>query len=36
MEYWEELMPIFLSSSKDKTGKDDILAYIHNINQSLN
>ncbi|QTY26697.1 ribosome biogenesis GTP-binding protein YihA/YsxC [Flavobacterium sp. CS20] len=36
MEYWEELMPIFLSSSKDKTGKDDILDYIHNINQSLN
>ncbi len=35
MEYWQELMPIFLSSSKDKTGKDDISAYIHNINQSL-
>lgn len=35
MEYWEELMPIFLSSSKDKTGKDEILVYIQNINQSL-
>jgi len=35
MEYWEELMPVFLSSSKDKTGKDEILDYIHNINQSL-
>ncbi|NBC58129.1 MAG: YihA family ribosome biogenesis GTP-binding protein [Bacteroidetes bacterium] len=36
MEYWEELMPIFLSSSKDKTGKDEILDYIQNINKSLN
>ncbi len=35
MEYWEELMPLFISSSLDKTGKDDILAYIGNINQSL-
>jgi GTP-binding protein len=35
MEYWEELMPVFMSSSVDKTGKDDILAYIGNINQSL-
>lgn len=35
MEYWEELMPIFLSSSKDKTGKENILAYIQNINQSM-
>ncbi|MBS3738492.1 ribosome biogenesis GTP-binding protein YihA/YsxC [Mesohalobacter halotolerans] len=35
MEYWEELMPIFLSSSKDKTGKDEILDYIQNINKSL-
>ncbi len=35
MEYWEELMPIFLSSSKDKTGKEDIINYIQNINQSL-
>jgi GTP-binding protein len=36
MEYWEELMPIFLSSSKNKTGKDEILDYIQNINKSLN
>ena len=36
MEYWEELMPIFLSSSKGKTGKDEILDYIQNINKSLN
>lgn len=35
MEYWQELMPIFLSSSKDKTGRDEILSYIGNINQGL-
>lgn len=35
MEYWQELMPIFLSSSKDKTGRDEILNYIGNINQGL-
>lgn len=35
MEYWEELMPIFLSSSKDKTGRDEILSYIGSINQGL-
>lgn len=36
MEYWEELMPIFLSSSIDKTGKENILSYIGEINQNLN
>jgi GTP-binding protein len=35
MEYWEELMPTFISSSKDNTGKDDILKSIQDINQSL-
>lgn len=35
MEYWEELMPTFISSSKDQTGRDDILKYIENINQNL-
>lgn len=35
MEYWQELMPLFLSSSKDKTGRDEILNYIGNINQEL-
>lgn len=35
MEYWEELMPIFISSSKDKTGREDILEYINNINLNL-
>lgn len=36
MEYWDELMPIFLSSSIDKTGKENILSYIGEINQDLN
>jgi GTP-binding protein len=35
MEYWVELMPQFISSSKDKTGRDDILKYIGNINQNI-
>lgn len=35
MKYWEELMPIFISSSKDKTGREDILEYINNINLNL-
>ena len=35
MEYWVELMPQFISSSKDKTGRDDILKYIGNINQTI-
>lgn len=28
LEYWEDLPPIFLSSSKTSKGKDDILNYI--------
>ncbi|WKN32291.1 ribosome biogenesis GTP-binding protein YihA/YsxC [Porifericola rhodea] len=27
---WEELPPIFVTSSVDSTGKEDILEYIHN------
>ncbi|MDD2960849.1 MAG: ribosome biogenesis GTP-binding protein YihA/YsxC [Muribaculaceae bacterium] len=32
---WEELPPIFLSSSEDQRGKEEILAYIESINKSL-
>ncbi|MCH5225778.1 MAG: YihA family ribosome biogenesis GTP-binding protein [Muribaculaceae bacterium] len=32
---WEELPPIFLTSSEDKRGKEDLLQYIENINKSL-
>lgn len=35
MQTWEVLMPTFVSSSKDNTGKDDILKYIGSINQNL-
>jgi len=35
METWEELMPLFISSSKNKTGREDILNYIQNINQNI-
>lgn len=34
-EDWEELPPLFLSSSKTGMGRDDILNYIDRVNQSL-
>ena len=35
MKYWEELPPIFMSSSVDRRGRDEILDYIDSINKSL-
>ena len=35
METWEELPPSFISSSANKTGREDILNYIQSINESL-
>lgn len=35
-QFWDELPPVFLSSAKNQTGKDDILNYIHHVNESLN
>lgn len=35
LETWEELPPIFYSSSEKREGRDDILGYIEEINQSL-
>lgn len=32
---WDELPPIFITSSEDKTGKDSLLDYISEINESL-
>ena len=32
---WEELPPVFRSSSKDKTGREEILGYIGTILQTL-
>ena len=34
-EQWEELPPYFVSSSEKGTGRDEILNYIDEINQSL-
>ena len=35
LETWEELPPIFETSSQDGRGRDEILAYIEEINRSL-
>lgn len=35
LEKWEELPPIFLSSSEKREGKEEILDYIETINSSL-
>ena len=35
-EVWEELPPIFLTSSESRKGRDELLQYIENINHSLN
>ena len=34
-ETWEELPPIFVTSSDKKPGRDEVLDYIEEINQSL-
>ena len=34
-ETWEELPPMFTTSSMKKTGRDELLEYIHNINVQL-
>lgn len=35
MEYWEELPPVFRSSSKSSLGKEEILNYIESILKNL-
>ena len=32
---WEELPPVFITSSETKTGRDEILDYIESINKSM-
>ncbi len=34
-EEWEELPPIFITSSEKEIGKDDVLNYIDNLNEQL-
>ncbi|MDD2475012.1 MAG: ribosome biogenesis GTP-binding protein YihA/YsxC [Dysgonamonadaceae bacterium] len=36
LETWEELPPIFTTSSEKQNGRDEILDYIEKINQSIN
>ncbi len=35
LETWETLPPIFLTSSENKTGGDELIAYIEQINSTL-
>ena len=35
LETWEELPPVFTTSSEHKKGKDEVLGYIEEINSSL-
>ena len=34
-ETWEELPPIFVTSSESRQGRDEILNYIESINKSM-
>ena len=34
-EQWEELPPIFISSSETRLGRDELLSYIENINKTF-
>lgn len=34
-EEWEELPPHFITSSKDRSGRDELLDYIDSVNKSL-
>ena len=36
LETWEELPPMFLTSSEKRDGRDDVLGYIEKINEELN
>lgn len=35
LEVWEEMPPCFITSSEEKTGKDELVNYIESINESL-
>lgn len=35
LESWEELPPIFITSSEDKEGRDELLNYIEDINKTI-
>lgn len=35
LETWEELPPVFMTSSEDSRGRDEVLGYIDSINKQL-
>jgi GTP-binding protein len=35
LKTWEELPPIFMTSSEDARGRDELLGYIDEINKQL-
>ena len=35
LEGWEELPPLFITSSEERTGRDELLDYIEGINNTL-
>ena len=35
LETWEELPPVFITSSEKKQGRDDLLVFIDNINKTV-
>lgn len=35
MKDWEELPPVFITSSADKRGKEDLLSYIESVNREI-
>ena len=35
LETWEEMPPYFITSSESKLGKEEVLNYIEQINQSI-
>ncbi len=35
LKTWEELPPVFVTSSEKGTGREEILGYIYNINKEM-
>ena len=35
LQDWEEVPPVFVTSAKERTGRDELLAYIEDINNNL-
>lgn len=35
LESWEELPPVFITSAEDQRGREDVLAYIEEVNRTI-